>query len=175
MLGLLRLTLVKAERRLWVAPWPELRPQMIAQAQRRNLPSRHELLGSGYGDGWQTSQHRDSWTVVLPIKEGSVDADDVRVAVAADAFNLHLVGQEEMPLLAGELHGRVLPDQILVEGAARLRRRRCHAGDGGCCDAPQGRARQLGRPHQDVVHLTIEHRRLGSTTSTERWRARFVL
>ena len=108
---LLRLTLVKAERRLWVAPWPELLPQLLAQTQRRNLPPRHELLGSGYGDGWQTSQQRDSWTVVLPIKEGAVDADDVRVAVAADAFNLHLVGQEEMPLLAGELHGRVLPDR----------------------------------------------------------------
>ena len=33
------------------------------------------------------------------------------VQVRSDAFNIHLAGQEDAPLLAGELFGRLLPDK----------------------------------------------------------------
>ena len=33
----------------------------------------------------------------------------VHVQVRSDAFNIHLAGQEDTPLLAGELFGRLLP------------------------------------------------------------------
>ena len=43
------------------------------------------------------------------MRDRLVAAADLRVAVRSDAFNIHLAGQEDTPLLAGELFGRLLP------------------------------------------------------------------
>ena len=78
------------------------------QARRhRLLPARHELLAGGAG--WECSQSHAAWTVLLPVRDRLVAAADLRVAVRSDAFNIHLAGQEDTPLLAGELFGRLLP------------------------------------------------------------------
>eukprot|EP00966_Prymnesium_polylepis_P077228 1788966-Prymnesium_polylepis.1 len=48
----------------------------------------------------------------VPIKdcpETGFTHDDLRLAVADDAFNLHVVGQEEAPILAGETAGALDP------------------------------------------------------------------
>ena len=78
---LLRLTLVKTEPRLWLAPWRELQRQQaeVEARRRRLLPARHELLASGAG--WQCSQTHEAWTVVLLVRDRLVAAADLRVAV----------------------------------------------------------------------------------------------
>jgi len=106
---LLVLTLVKAEPRLWRAPWRDLLAEATATDRRRSLPGRHELLPSGAG--WQSAQGREAWTVTVPLREGVVAPDDLRLAVRRDAFNLHVAGQEEAPLFAGEACGRLLPEK----------------------------------------------------------------
>ena len=50
------------------------------------------------------------WTVRLPIKDaGHIAPDDFRLAVAPGAFNLHLRGREDIPLLAGETAHALAP------------------------------------------------------------------
>ena len=46
----------------------------------------------------------------VPIKDRpEFRPDDMRLAVAKDAFSLHVVGQEDAPLLAGETSGPLNP------------------------------------------------------------------
>jgi len=47
---------------------------------------------------------------VIPIKAGgNLTHDDLHVCVTATSLNVHVVGQEEKPLLGGELGGRIAP------------------------------------------------------------------
>ena len=55
----------------------------------------------------------------MPIKTSLVAVDDMRVAVAADSLSLYVAGQEDAPLLAGELHGRLDPVRCSWTVAAR--------------------------------------------------------
>ena len=54
------------------------------------------ILGPGSSRAWHAHEH-----VHEPVP--------VPVQVRSDAFNIHLAGQEDTPLLAGELFGRLLP------------------------------------------------------------------
>ena len=54
-----------------------------------------------------------------PTKTSLVAVDDMRVAVAADSLSLYVAGQEDAPLLAGELHGRLDPARCSWTVAAR--------------------------------------------------------
>jgi len=111
----LELTLVKAERRLWRAPWRELIADVDAREAARRLPRREAIM---CGE-WHHAQSATAWTVVVPIKTSLVAVDDMRVAVAADSLSLYVAGQEDAPLLAGELHGRLDPARCSWTVAAR--------------------------------------------------------
>jgi len=108
---LLELTLAKADARLWRAPFKDLLPQVAEQDRRRQLPLREVVMFNGYSH----SQHGDCWELIFPIKwkvitSGQIAIDDFRVAVTPDAINVHISGQEERPLLAGELWGTIIPE-----------------------------------------------------------------
>ena len=92
----------------WRAPWPELLKEMDLRDQRshRRLPRRDEMLVGGYDH----AQHADGLVeVVVPFKSGFewLTHDELRVALASDAINVHVAGQEEAPMLAGQLHGKI--------------------------------------------------------------------
>jgi hypothetical protein len=109
----LQLTLVKAEpNRLWRAPWPELVTQLDLREKRAAVPrpTRDQLMLGG----WDTQQFGGEWQLVITFKaanERHLSHDDLRVAVTADALNIHVAGQEERPMLAGFLWGRIDPNQ----------------------------------------------------------------
>ena len=102
----LQLTLVKAvPNTLWRAPWPELVSQLDLRDKRtaRYRPRRDELqLG-----GWDQRQTAETCDITIPFKGGSLSHDDLRVAVTPEALNVHIAGQEDAPMLGGELRGRI--------------------------------------------------------------------
>ena len=102
-------------RRLWRAPWRELIADVDAREVARRLPRREAIM---CGE-WHHAQSATAWTVVVPIKTSLVAVDDMRVAVAADSLSLYVAGQEDAPLLAGELHGRLDPARCSWTVAAR--------------------------------------------------------
>lgn len=108
----LQLTLVKAEpRRLWLAPWPELLESIDRRERRsaahRDVPRREELKAAG---GWDEVQRPAEWELVIPFRSGgNLTHDDLRVGVTADTLNVHVAGQQDAPLVGGELGGRLLP------------------------------------------------------------------
>ena len=76
------------------------------QRSHRRLPRRDEMLVGGYDH----AQHADGLVeVVVPFKSGFewLTHDELRVALASDAINVHVAGQEEAPMLAGQLHGKI--------------------------------------------------------------------
>lgn len=74
---------------------------------------------------WQEKE----WTLSVPIKVSDhMTEDDFRLAVAPDSFNLHVRGQEEAPLLAGETSRRLDPtgsswrlSAVRMDGTQRVR------------------------------------------------------
>ncbi|KAL1524620.1 hypothetical protein AB1Y20_019509 [Prymnesium parvum] len=100
------LTLAKAEATYWRAPFPELLPAVEAEEKARRLPTREQLRM----DGWSLAQTATGWKAEIPIKDLPDLGDDyLRFAVAPDAFNLYIAGQENAPLLAGETFCRLNP------------------------------------------------------------------
>ena len=106
----LRLTLAKAEpNELWRAPWPELIAPLGLREKRALVrkPTRAELAIERV---WDELETEEEWLVKLPYKGGFgeiLSHDDLRVALSADTLNIHVAGQEEAPLLGGELCGRL--------------------------------------------------------------------
>ena len=61
-------------------------------------------------EGWDEEQSDATWTIKLSLRKGdSLQHDDLRVGVTATSLNVHLAGQEDRPLLGGELYGRIVP------------------------------------------------------------------
>ena len=82
------------------APWPELVSQMELRERKSaangHKPQRVWLSIHGY-DAVQTATE---WEVLIPIKSGSaLTHDDVHVAVTATSLNVHVVGQDDKPLV----------------------------------------------------------------------------
>ena len=107
----LRLTLVKSEyNRLWRAPWPELIQQIDLRERRGSDKPRRDVLMIG---GFDCAQRDGLYEIILPFKElqGAhyLSHDDLRVAVTTDCLNVHVAGQEDAPLLAGQLQGAIDP------------------------------------------------------------------
>lgn len=106
----LQLTLVKADRnRLWRAPWPELVSQIDVRERRSLVPKpRRDVLMVG---GYDQVQRDGILELVVPFKvlEGAsyLSHDDLRVAVTPDGINVHVAGQEDAPMLSGQLHGTI--------------------------------------------------------------------
>ncbi|KAL1519163.1 hypothetical protein AB1Y20_003423 [Prymnesium parvum] len=120
----LELTLHKAEPRLWRAPYLELLAEVDVREAKASLPTRDQLALNG----WDYADSERDVLVKVPIKDcGHMSEDDFRLAVAHDSFNLHVLGQEEKPLLAGETSGMLVPEgcrwsfsQPWVEGTQKF-------------------------------------------------------
>jgi hypothetical protein len=105
----LQLTLVKAQPNvLWRAPWPELLTHLDLRDKRRIVarPTRDQLLIGG----WDQAQHDGKFEIVVPFKAADgkfMTHDDFRVAVTADGLNIHVAGQEDAPIIGGQLRGKI--------------------------------------------------------------------
>ena len=58
---------------------------------------------------WQCHQTGSKWEVVVPVRPNTVNPDDIRVGVTSTSFNVHILGQHNGPLLAGETYRRIYP------------------------------------------------------------------
>ena len=107
----LELQLVKAEPgRLWRAPWPEMLAPLDLRERRSaamaEKPRREWLTVRGFDE----AQTPEGWEIVVPYRTGkSLTHDDWRVAVTNDAFSVYVAGQDDMPMIGGELHGSLAP------------------------------------------------------------------
>ena len=110
---ILQLTLIKAvPNSLWRAPWPELIAQIDVKEKKALVrkPQRHELLVGGFDQG----QKEDKFEIVIQFKAGFEEYlahDDFRIGVTDNALNIHIAGQEDMPILGGQLRGKIDPRQ----------------------------------------------------------------
>lgn len=110
----LQLTLAKAAKaQLWRAPWPELLAAMEVRERRSNAlqdrPRRSVLMASG---GWDEMEKDGIWEIVIAVKHG-LAPDDFRVGITTNpsALNLHVVGQEDEPIIGGQLWGTLDPER----------------------------------------------------------------
>ena len=89
------------------------------------MPSRDWLQIGGY----QIEQSSTEWLVTIPFRSSAsrtgaredgegkgkhvkqLSHDELYVSVSASTLNVHVAGQEESPLLGGELGGRIQPSK----------------------------------------------------------------
>ena len=74
------------------------------QVQR---PTRDALHTGGY----DVQHAAGGWTLVVPFKAGFVEHDELRVAVTTEALSVYVAGQDDAPVVAGVLCGRIEPSK----------------------------------------------------------------
>lgn len=134
--AVLQLTIRKAGEnagsRYWRAPFSDLLGMVEAREKLAGLPTRDALLDIG---GWELAQSSRDFEVLVPLALAQLDGPEaadriVRVAVTSNSLNVHVAGNPNAPLLAGETFGR------LVVGA---------------CACPRGGGRNEGvRVHMEL-------------------------
>jgi len=113
--SLLQLTVAKADEgpsaRYWRAPFRDLLPLVEARERLAEHAPRGSLLHTP-DSGWQSGQTSDAFEVLMPLSADVSTVEDadrlLRVAVTARSVSVHVAGQPDAPLLAGETHGKLL-------------------------------------------------------------------
>ena len=61
--------------------------------------------------GWEEAETQDEWTLIVPLKGGFLAHGDLRVGMTPTSLNLHVRGQDEVPMVGNgyQMVGGVVP------------------------------------------------------------------